>query len=293
MGIKNIFVVGAGLMGSGIAQVCAQAGYSVILNDLDAEILETGIKTIKWSVSKLIEKEKIKGNTKEIMERIRITTVLEEAKNSDFVFEAIFENPEIKCKVFSELDKICIANTIFASNTSAIPITEIAEATKRQEKVIGTHFFSPVPMMGLVEIIKGLKTSAETLEVAIKLCKNLGKEAVQVNRDIAGFALNRINIPSTVEAINLVEAGVISIEDVDKGLKLGFGRPMGPFETADMVGLDVGFNAMMAIYRETGNHKFMPPMLLQRKVKAGQLGRKVGVGWYKYEANGRKIGLAD
>lgn len=293
MEIKKIFVVGSGLMGGGIAQVCAQAGYSVTMMDIEDIMIEKGMKNITWSVSKMVEKGKVEGSTEEIVGRIATTTKLSEAKDAEFVFEAVFENLEIKAKVFSELDKICPAATILASNTSAIPITEIAVATKRPEKVVGTHFFSPVPMMPVVEIIRGLKTSEQTMEIATKLCKSLGKEIVKVNKDVAGFALNRFNAPSTVEAIRLVECGVVSVEDLDKGIRLGFGRAMGPFETGDMAGLDVSLNAVSVIYRETGDPKFMPPMLLQRKVKAGQLGRKTGIGWYKYDDKGKKIGPAD
>jgi len=293
MGIKKVFVVGSGLMGGGIAQVCAQAGYSVTMMDTEDEIIEKGKKAIQWSVSKLVEKRKVEGSVKEIMGRITTTTEIAKASDADFVFEAVFESPEVKAKVFSELDEICPATTILGSNTSAIPITEIAAATKRPDKVVGTHFFSPVPMMRVVEIIRGLKTSEQTLEIATKLCESIGKEIVRVNKDVAGFALNRFNSPSTVEAIRLVESGVVSVEDLDKGVRLGFGRPMGPFETGDLAGLDVGLNAISAIYRETGDPKFMPPMLLQRKVKAGQLGRKTGIGWYKYDENGKKIGPAD
>ena len=293
MEIKKIFVVGSGLMGGGIAQVFAQTGYKVTLMDVEKKMLEKALKTIEWSVSKLIEKEKVEGRADVILSRISTTTELVKSKEADFVFEAVFEDLDVKRKVFSELDKICPPNTILASNTSAIPITEIAEATNRPDKVIGTHFFSPVPMMRVVEIIKGLLTSNETAETANNLCKSLGKEIVRVNRDVAGFALNRISIPSTIEAIRLVESGVVSVEDLDKGMKLGFGRPMGPFETGDMTGLDVGFNAFMAIYRETGDPKYMPPMLLQRKVKAGHFGKKTGIGWYKYDESGKRIGPAD
>ena len=158
---------------------------------------------------------------------------------------------------------------------------------------MGAHFFSPVPMMRIVEIVKGLLTSDETMGIAERLCKSLGKETIRVNRDVAGFAINRINFPSTVEAIKLVESGVVGVEDVDKGMRLGFGRPMGPFETADLAGLDVGLSAMNAVYEETQDEKFHPPMLLQRKVKIGHLGRKAGIGWYKYDEKGNKIGPAD
>jgi len=293
MELRKIFVAGAGLMGGGIAQICAQAGYKVVMRDLTDEIVEKGLKAIRWSVGKFVEKGKVSGTIEEIMGRIQPATDLALAKDADFVFEAIIENLEAKKELFSELDRICPVHTIFASNTSAIPITDIAEATKRRPQIVGTHFFSPVPMMRIVEIVRGLLTSDQTMDIAERLGQSLGKETIRVNRDVAGFALNRINFPSTIEAIKLVEAGVVSVEDVDKGMRLGFGRPMGPFETGDMAGLDVGFNAMSAVYKETQDEKFHPPMLLQRKVKMGQLGRKTGIGWYKYDEKGNKIGPAD
>lgn len=293
MDIKKIFVAGAGLMGGGITQICAQAGYSVVMSDVSEELTKKGLKAIEWSAGKLVEKGKVKGSLAEIMGRIQITTGLSKAKDADFVFEAIIENLEVKRQLFAELDKICPAHTILASNSSAIPITEMAQATKRADKCVGVHFFSPVPMMRVAEVIKGMLTSNDTFLIADNLCKALGKETVRVNRDVAGFALNRINHPSVVEAIKLVEAGVVSVEDVDKGFRLGFGRPMGPFETADMAGLEVGFNAMSTVYRETQDEKFHPPMLLQRKVKMGHYGKKTGIGWYKYDDKGNKIGPAD
>lgn len=227
------------------------------------------------------------------MSRIRVTTDLTAAKDADFVFEAVSENLDIKRTLFGELDKICPNNTVFASNTSAIPITDIAEVTGRASQIVGTHFFSPVPMMKIVEIVKGYFTSDETMEIADNLCKSLGKETIRVKRDVAGFALNRINFPSTIEAIRLVEAGVVSVEDVDKGMRLGFGRPMGPLETQDLAGLDVRYNAYNAVYKETQDEKFHPPALLQRKVMVGHLGKKTGIGWYRYDAQGKKIGVAN
>ncbi len=293
MEIKKIFVAGAGLMGGGIAQVCAQAGYDVTMRDISEDILNKTLKTIKWSVGKFVEKGKVQGTVDEILGRLKATTDLSAAADADFVFEAIIENLEAKRTLFAELDKLCAANTIFATNTSAIPVTEIAEATQRVSRFCGTHFFSPVPLMKAVEIVKGLGTSPETVEIADNLCKSIGKDTIRVNLDVAGIVLNRINFPSTIEAIKLVESGVATVEDVDKGMRLGFGRPMGPFETSDMAGLDVGYNAMLAVYRETRDPKFYPPMLLQRKVKLGHLGRKTGLGWYKYDENGKKIGPAE
>jgi 3-hydroxybutyryl-CoA dehydrogenase len=292
MTINTIFVVGAGLMGGGISQVCAQAGYHVVMQDLSDEILTKSLKAVRWSVGKLVEKGRVKGSVEEIMDRIKPSTRLEAAGRADFVFEAAIENLEIKRDIFSRLDKICPQHTILGTNTSAIPVTEIAVATERIDRVVGTHFFSPVPMMKAVEIVKGLGSSEESVDIAEKLCQSLGKETIRVNRDVAGIVLNRLNFPATIEAIKLVEAGVATVEDIDKGMRLGFGRPMGPFETADMAGLDVGYNAMRAVYEETRDKKFFPPMLLQRKVKLGHLGRKTGIGWYTYDAEGKKVGMA-
>jgi 3-hydroxybutyryl-CoA dehydrogenase len=268
-------------------------GQRFVMRDLTDEIVDKGLKTIVWSVGKLVEKGKVQGTADEIVARIEGTLDFSAAKDVDFVFEAVIEDLDTKKEVFSELDTLCPSRTIFASNTSAIPITDIAESTKKPSQVVGTHFFNPVPMMRVVEIVKGLLTSEETMGAAERLCQSLGKETIRVNRDVAGFALNRINFPSTIEAIRLVEAGVASVEDIDKGMRLGFGRPMGPFETADLAGFDVGYHAMSSVYRETQDEKFYPPMLLQRKVRIGHLGRKTGIGWYTYDDKGNKLGPAD
>jgi len=293
MEVKKIFVGGAGLMGGGITQVSAQAGYQVVMQDLSDDILTKSLDTIRWSVGKLVDKGRVKGTVEEIMGRIEATTRVEAADSADFVFEAVVENLDIKRDLFVRLDKICPPHTILGTNTSAIPVTEIAVATKRIDRVVGTHFFSPVPMMKAVEIVKGLGSSDESVDIADNLCRSLGKETIRVNRDVAGIVLNRLNFPATIEAIKLVESGVTTVEDIDKGMRLGFGRPMGPFETADMAGLDVGYNAMLAVYKETRDPKFFPPMLLQRKVKLGHLGRKTGMGWYRYDDKGNKLGPAD
>jgi 3-hydroxybutyryl-CoA dehydrogenase len=292
MTIQKIFVAGAGLMGGGITQVCAQAGYQVTMRDLSQDILVKSLENIRWSVGKLIEKGRIEGIAEEIMGRIQTTTKLEDAGDADFVFEAVVENLEVKKTLFTRLDDLCPRHTIFGTNTSAIPVTEIAVATQRIDRVVGTHFFSPVPMMKAVEIVKGQGSSEESVQTAENLCRSLGKKIIRVNRDVAGIVLNRLNFPATIEAIKLVESGVATVEDIDKGMRLGFGRPMGPFETADMAGLDVGYNAMRAVYEETRDPKFFPPMLLQRKVKLGHLGRKTGIGWYTYDDKGNKIGMA-
>jgi 3-hydroxybutyryl-CoA dehydrogenase len=292
MEIKNIFVAGAGLMGGGIAQVCAQAGYNVIIRDLEDNILDKSLTNIRWSVGKMVKKGKVDGSVEDIMQRLRPSKSLKDAGDADFVFEAIIENLEAKRNLFAELDSICPDHTIFGTNSSAIPVTEIAIATQRVDRFVGTHFFSPVPLMRAVEVVKGHATSKAVADAAENLCLSLGKETIRVSQDVAGIVLNRINFPSTIEAIKLVEAGVSTVDDIDKGMRLGFGRPMGPFETADLAGLDIGYNAMLAVYEETHDPKFYPPMLLQRKVKLGQLGRKTGIGWYQYDEKGNKLGPA-
>jgi len=291
--IKRIFVAGAGLMGGGIAQVCAQAGYEVTILDLTEDLIEEGLRSVRWSVGKLVEKGKVPGTVDEIMGRITGTTDLSTAASADFVFEAVTEDLTVKRRLFTELDAICPPYAVFASNTLAIPITKIAEVTNRKTQFLGAHFFSPVPMMRIVELIRGEETSEETIVLVEEICQSLGKETIRVNRDVAGFALNRINYPSSIEAIRLVEAGVVSVEDVDKGMRLGFGRPMGPFETSDMAGLDVAYNAYKAVYEETGDEKFKPPEIFRKKVERGELGRKTGIGWYRYDEEGRKLGPGD
>ncbi len=288
MEIRKIFVVGSGLMGSGIAQVSAQAGYSVVMRDIADEALKKGMDSIRWSVKKFAEKGTVKESPETIMGRIATTTDLKAGKDAELIIEAVFERLDVKQEVFKELDGICKSEAILATNTSALPITEIAAATKRPQMVVGTHFFSPVPMMRIVEIVRGLLTKEEALAVAQKYVLSLGKEYITVHKDIAGFALNRLNIPSTLEAIRLVEAGVATPEDIDKGMRLGFGRPMGPFETNDMTGIDVTMNAALNIYNETRDPKFWPPALMFRKVKSGELGRKTGRGWYEYTPDGKK-----
>jgi 3-hydroxybutyryl-CoA dehydrogenase len=289
MEVKKVIVVGSGLMGSGIAQVCAQAGIKVFLNDVSQEALNKAIKAIEWSVVKFIEKGKLIEEKQAIIERITPIKDLSKAKNVDLAIEAVFEQLELKQQIFERLDQLCGPNTLFASNTSAIPISDLAAVTDRTDKVLGLHFFSPVPMMKVVEVIKGIATGDDSARAGRDFVKKIGKEPIMVNRDIPGFAINRINFPSTIEAMKLVEQGVVSIEDVDKGLRLGLGRKMGIFETGDMVGLDVTYGALMAMYKETGNPRWYPPLLLRRKVKAGQLGRKTGEGWYRYDKEGNKV----
>jgi len=288
MSIQKIMVLGSGLMGSGIAQVCAQAGIQVVLNDVSQDALDRAFKNIAWSVGKFVEKGKLSEEKEKIMSRIITTSSYEDGADADLAIEVVFENIELKQEIFKKIDSVCDAKTLIATNTSAIPISELAAVTQRTEKVVGIHFFSPVPMMHAVEVIKGIETSDETARAARDFVFKIGKEPIMVNRDIAGFVINRINFPSTIEAMNLVEQGVATCEDIDKGLRLGSGRKMGIFETGDMVGLDVTYSAMMAVYKETGDSRFYPPLLLRRKVKAGHLGRKSGKGWYDYNEDGTK-----
>jgi 3-hydroxybutyryl-CoA dehydrogenase len=288
MGIRKIMVVGSGLMGGGIAQVCAQAGLDVLLQDISVNALKKALKNIEWSVDKLVEKGILRETRAAIIDRI--TTIQDPAPrdDADLVIEAVFEDRALKQEIFEHLDRLCGRETFFASNTSAIPITDLAAVTRRPDKFMGLHFFSPVPMMRAVEVVRGTSTAESTLTAGMDFVRSIGKEPIRVNRDIGGFVINRINFPSTIEAMRLVEAGVATVEDIDKGLRLASGRKMGIFETGDMVGLDVTYGALMSMYHETGEERWYPPLLLRRKVKAGHLGRKTGKGWYEYNPDGSR-----
>jgi len=288
MGINKTLIVGSGLMGSGIAQVCAQAGIEVFLYDIAPEALNKALKNIEWSVNKFVEKGKLEEDSATIMNRIRTVSSLSDAAEADLIIEAVFERMDLKQEIFKKVDEISRPGALIASNTSAISITELASVTERPQQVLGLHFFSPVPMMQAVEVIRGLSTTEETANAGKNFVIQIGKEPITVNRDVAGFVINRINFPSTMEAMRLIEDGVTTVEDIDKGLRLASGRKMGIFETGDMVGLDITYGAMMAMYQETGDPRWYPPMILRRKVKAGQLGRKTGRGWYEYNEDGSR-----
>jgi 3-hydroxybutyryl-CoA dehydrogenase len=283
MAIQKVFVVGSGTMGNGIAQVCAQAGIQVFLNDINRESLDQALKSIAWSVKKFIEKGKLAESLETVMGRIQAGTEFGPPVDADLAIEAVFERLEVKQEIFKKLDEMCGPDTLIASNTSAIPITELACVTRRPEKVLGLHFFNPVPMMEVVEVIRGIKTSEQTMQTALSFVKRVGKEPVRVESDVPGFLLNRINLVSYVEAIRLLEQGIGTVEDIDKGVRLAFGRKMGPFETGDLVGLDVSCGALTAIYQESQDLRYYPPQLLRRKVRARELGRKTGRGWYEYK----------
>ncbi len=280
---QQLAVVGAGLMGSGIAQVAATAGWDVVLRDVTDEALEKGMSAITASTAKFAEKGKISEADRDAaLGRISPTTDLGAAADADIVVEAVFEKIELKQEVFAELDRICKDGAVLATNTSAIPITNIAAATKRPEAVVGTHFFSPVPMMPLCELVRGRHTSDETLAAARSFAEATGKTCVVVNRDVAGFITTRLITALAMEAIRLYESGVATAEDIDTACKLGFGHAMGPLATTDLTGLDVLRNATLNIYNETGDTKFFPPESLTRMVAAGDTGRKSGQGFYTY-----------
>jgi 3-hydroxybutyryl-CoA dehydrogenase len=281
---KQLAVIGAGLMGSGIAQVSAAAGYDVVLRDVTSEATARGLAGIEASLARFAAKGKIsREDADATLGRITTTTDLGAAGEADIVIEAVFEDIEVKHAVFRELDKICKDGAILGTNTSALPITQVAAVTERPESVVGTHFFSPVPMMALCELVRGYKTSDETLAAARAFAEEVGKTCIVVNRDVAGFVTTRLITALTVEAVHLLETGVASAEDIDLACKLGFGHAMGPLATADLTGVDIIRNATRNIHTETHDPKFAPPELLNRMVTAGALGRKTGKGFYEYE----------
>lgn len=284
MEIKTIGLLGAGVMGNGIAQVAAMAGYNVIMRDIEDRFVEGGIKNIDKFLSKTVEKGKMKAEDKNaIMGRIKGTTKMEDMKDVDFVVEVVIEVMDVKKKVFAELDEITRKDVILSSNTSSMSLTEIATATKRPDKVVGMHFFNPVPLMKLVEVIRGMRTGDETVATTIDLTRKLGKEPVEVKVDVPGFLVNRLMIASAVEAIKLYEQGIASKEDIDKAAKLGLNYPMGPLELMDLTGLDINYHVMDYLYKELPKElKWDPPLSIKNMVKAGLLGRKTGKGWYDY-----------
>ncbi|MFJ4773386.1 3-hydroxyacyl-CoA dehydrogenase family protein [Streptomyces uncialis] len=280
---RKLAVIGAGLMGSGIAQVSAQAGWDVVLRDVTDEALTRGTDGIRSSYDRFVAKGKLDAADAEAaLARITTTTDLDAVADADIVVEAVFEKLEVKHEIFRALDGIVGEGTVLASNTSAIPITKIAAATEHPERVVGTHFFSPVPMMRLCELVRGYKTSDATLATAREFAESVGKTCVVVNRDVAGFVTTRLISALVVEAAKLYESGVASAEDIDLACKLGFGHAMGPLATADLTGVDILLHATENIYTESQDEKFAPPELMRRMVDAGDIGRKSGQGFYKH-----------
>jgi 3-hydroxybutyryl-CoA dehydrogenase len=283
MKISKLMVIGAGQMGSGIAQVCAQAGYKVILNDLKPEFVERGFAGINKILTRNVDKGRLTEEEKQdILSNITTSSDLKDASDVDLVIEAAVENMDIKTNIFAQLDEITPAHTILASNTSSLPITEIAAATKRPEKVIGMHFMNPVPVMKLVEIIRGLATADEVYQVIEDMTKTLSKVPVEVN-DFPGFVSNRILMPMINEAIYTLYEGVATKEAIDEVMKLGMNHPMGPLTLADFIGLDTCLYIMETLHQGFGDDKYRPCPLLRKYVKAGWLGKKTRRGFYTYQ----------
>jgi len=282
MTIKKVCVIGSGTMGGGIAQVSAQAGYETTMVDIKQEFVDRGMKMIKASLAKFVGKEKIKQEEMNgALARLRTSTdIRDAARDADYAIEAVFERAEVKLPIFAQLEESCPKETILASNTSGIPISLLASATRRPEKVIGTHFMNPVPLMKGVEIVKSLLTSEDTLKISLGFVQSLGKETVVV-KDSPGFVTNRIVTLVMNEAAKLLEEDLASIEDIDKIERLSHNWPMGPFELADLVGIDVVVDLLEGIYQQTGWERYKPAPVLKRMVEIGYTGRKAGKGFYQ------------
>lgn len=282
MEIKRVGVVGCGTMGSGIAQVCARSGYQVVVSEINDELLNKGLAAINNFLTKSVDKGKLSQQDKDsTLARIKGTTNTKDFGDCDVMIEAAAENMDLKKKIFAELDKICLKHAILATNTSCLSIIDMAMVTSRPDKVLGLHFWNPAPLMKLLEIVKTIATSDETLETSKSFGKSLGKTIV-IAPDIPGFIVNRLQIPFRLNAIRMLEAGIATREDIDTALTLGLGHPMGQLALQDLVGLDVTYAVANAMYEETKDPKFAPPTLMKKMVTAGWFGRKTGKGFYEY-----------
>ena len=284
MAIKKVGVVGCGLMGAGITQVCAQSGYEVVASEINDELLNKGLKSIKSILARNVEKGKMtKEDEAAIVGRIKGTTKVEDFAGCDLVIEAATENMNIKKKIFADLERVCPPNVLLGTNTSCLSIIDVAMATKRPDRVLGMHFFNPVPVMKLLELVTTIVSTQETLETIKAFGKSLGKVVI-VAKDTPAFIANRIAMPMTIEAIKVYEAGLATREDIDNGMVYGYNHPMGPLALADLVGLDTLLYVCDSIYDEFKDPRWAAPLLLRKMVKAGHLGRKTGKGFYDYTA---------
>ena len=287
--MDNVLVIGAGFMGGGIAQVVAQGGYTVYLQDINHESLEKTMSQIRWSTEKLAGKGRIKDSAKAVQDRINVVKDLAIAPKCQWVIEVIFEDENMKKDLFKELDAACPVETILASNTSSIPITRLASLTKHPERVAGLHFFGPVPMMRLVEVIKGEKTSDDAFKKSVDFISSIGQYPVKVMKDIPGFIMNRVSGVAFREALSLVENGIATVEDVDKGMHYGFNWNIGPFEIADNAGIDTYVRVGRSFAALGAGDIAAASPLMEKMLKAGRLGRKVGKGFYDYTPDGKQI----
>ncbi len=282
MTIRKVGVLGAGLMGSGIAEVAARSGYETVVREVSDDLGRKGIARIEGSLAKAVEKKKMTPEEKDAArERLSTTTKLSDLADCDILVEAIIENLDLKKETYRELDRICKAETIFCSNTSSLTITEMSAVTSRADRFAGLHFFNPVPVMKLVEVVRTIATSEETFERVFQFAQSLGKDPIRA-RDNSGFVVNRLLVPYLLDAVRALEEGVGSPEDIDKGMELGCGHPMGPLKLLDFVGLDTTFYIAQIMFDEYREKRFAPPPLLKRMVLAGRLGRKSGRGFYEY-----------